>query len=83
MGYIILRAFFDCSLVSPPLPHVQLVIFRILAQCPFCIVYGVLSVLQLENIQRLVAMSKRKAPQGDNPNKDICDMLMGEVNLLL
>ena len=23
-------------------------------------------------------MSKRKAPQGDNPNKDICDMLMGK-----
>lgn len=22
--------------------------------------------------------SKRKAPQGENPNKDICDMLMGK-----
>ena len=24
-------------------------------------------------------MSKRKAPQGENPNKDICDMLFGEI----
>ena len=28
-------------------------------------------------------MSKRKAPQGDNPNKDICDMIMGEVHSVL
>ena len=26
----------------------------------------------------LLVMSKRKAPQGDNPNKDIADILVGE-----
>ena len=24
-------------------------------------------------------MSKRKAPQGENPNKDICDILFGKA----
>lgn len=66
-----------------PLPHVQLVIFRILDLSPFCIVYGVWVCSNWRIFKDKVAMSKRKAPQGDNPNKDICDMLMGEVNLLL
>ena len=36
---------------------------------------------QLSSQINRVRMSKRKAPQGENPNKDICDILFGETSV--